>query len=261
MSNLTRAIGAIKLVSKAHAPTIMVVSGVVSMGASVILASKKTLELQDTLAPHVGNLEGIEELKDSGGITEKDSKGLQRRIVTHAFIDGGKLYAVPAVLFVGGSALVFGGHRIMLQRNATLAIAFTGLQKAYDAYRANVRESFGEEADRAMVAGSLTRPILNEKGEVVDYENRLDWDGPKHDPYNRVFDQETSSKWIDDLGVNKLFIANVQRMANIKLGLEGYLYLNDVYEALGMQKNDIGQVCGWKERRLPDGSRDIPFID
>lgn len=261
MSHLTRAIGAIKLVSKAHAPTIMVVSGVVSMGASVIMASKKTLDIEDTLAPHVGNMEGIEELVDSKGINPKDADKLKRKIVVHAVTDLTKLYAIPGVLFVGGSCLVFGGHRIMLQRNASLALAFTGLKKSFDFYRSNVRETFGEAADQGMLNGYTTKEVLDEKTGKVETVYVRDWDTIEHDPYNRVFAQDTSSKWIDDLGVNKLFIANQQRMANITLGLQGFLYLNDVYEALGMPKTDVGQVCGWKERRLPDGSRDIPFID
>lgn len=261
MSNLTRAIGAIKLASKAHAPTIMVVSGVVSMGASVIIASKKTLNLENTLAPHVSNYEGVEDLKSTNGIGEKDAKILQRKIVVHGIVDTGKNYFVPGVLFVGGACLVFGGHRIMLQRNATLAIAFTGLQKAYDAYRQNVRNNFGEETDQAMLNGWTHKEVIDPKTGKTEWVQSRDWDAPENDPYNRVFSRETSDQWINDLGVNKLFISNQQRMANIALGLQGYLYLNDVYESLGMPPTDIGQVCGWKVTRLPDGTKNIPFID
>ena len=57
------------------------------------------------------------------------------KVYTRVGLDLGKLYFVPGVLFIGGACLVFGGHRIMLQRNATLALAFTGLKKSFDFYR------------------------------------------------------------------------------------------------------------------------------
>lgn len=264
MSYLTRAYGALKLASKAHAPTIMVVTGVASMGASVIVASKKTLYVEEVLGEHVAQLEAIQDTLDNPAMTSYDDKKAQKdkaRVYGRVAGDMTKLYFVPGVLFVGGAALVFGGHRIMLKRNATLAIAFTGVQKAFDAYRQRVRDEFGDEVDQAMRTGykqiETTDP---QTGETVTINTR-DWDNIDGDPYNRIFDGESSTQWYDDLGVNKLFLSNQQRMANIKLGLQGYLYLNEVYEALGFAPSPIGQVAGWKVKYLPDGSKDIPFVD
>lgn len=270
MSHLTRIVGATKLAAKAYAPTIMVVSGVVSMGASVVLASKKTLTLEEVLEPHVEMLEKITAtvesaptgyIKGTPSYTEKQAAKDRGTVYGRVFVACTKHYFIPGVFFVGGAALVFGGHRIMLKRNATLALAFTAVSEAFEKYRGRVRDSFGPEADQAMLSGSFTRDIVDGKGNVIDVENRRDWDGVQADPYNRVFSRDTSNQFIEDLGINKLFVANQQRMANITLGLQGYLYLNDVYEALGMEKNDIGQVVGWKVKYLPDGSRDIPFVD
>lgn len=267
MSYLTRAIGAVKLASKAHAPTILVVTGVVSMGAAVVGASKKTLHLEEALRPHVEQLEQIEiaaeTAKNSPAVSYDDKLQARDRgkVYGRVAVDLTKLYFVPGVLFVGGAAMVFGGHRIMVQRNATLAVAFTTLSKAFDAYRANVREEFGVAADRGMLAGHKQIEVVDPETNETKVVNTLDWDNIDGDPYNRVFDGESSNQWIDDLGVNKLFLSNQQRMANIKLGLQGYLYLNEVYEALGFPPSDIGQVAGWKVKYLPDGSKDIPFVD
>lgn len=263
MSHLTRAIGAIKLATKAHAPTIMVVSGVVSMGTSVIIASKKTLYVESIMAPYAQQLEQIEDASNLNvaGYDDKRAAKDRGRVYGQATISMTKHYFVPGILFIGGACLVFGGHRIMLQRNATLAVAFTGLKESFDFYRQNVRDNFGEAADQGMLNGYVLEEVEDpETGEKKMVPKR-DWDTAEHDPYNRVFSQETSTQWTDDLGVNKMFIHNQQRMANIVLGQQNFLYLNDVYEALGMPKTDVGQVCGWKVRRLPDGTRDIPFVD
>lgn len=260
MSYLTRAIGAAKLASKAHAPTIMVVTGVVSMGAAVVAASKKTLQAERTLEPHTEKLENIKHSHNNGILTDQEAARKRGQVYGAASVDLTRLYFVPGVLFVGGAGLVFGGHHIMVKRNATLAIAFTSVQKAFDAYRAKVRSEYGEEVDRAMVAGKIVEQIDPNTGVLSEYIEP-NWDNVDGDPYNRIFDQESSTQWIDDLGVNKLFLSNQQRMANIKLGLQGYLYLNEVYEALGFPQTDVGQVCGWKVKYLPDGSKDIPFVD
>lgn len=263
MSYLTRAYGAVSLLAKAHAPTIMVVSGVVSMGVSVIGASKQTLKVEETLAPHVESLEKIQtglELELDG----YDKKASQRdKIVVYTRVtkDLTKLYFVPGVFFLGGACLVFGGHRIMLQRNATLAMAFTGIKKAYDAYRQNVRDEFGSEVDQAMLHGYKIVEVIDDKTGKVQTVNTRDWDAPHVDPYNRVFERGATSQWHDDLRVNKLFIAGQQRMAQILLGNRGYLYLSEVYEALGFPETDISRVVGWKAGYNADGSKDIPVLD
>jgi hypothetical protein len=264
VSNLTRIVAAAKLAAKAYAPTIMVVSGVASMGASVVVASKKTLQLEEVLEPHVVMLETIKETQTKGLPSYTDKSAAQDRTVVYgrAIVACSKHYFVAGILFTGGAALVFGGHRIMLKRNATLAIAFTAVSEAFEKYRGRVREQFGSEADQIFLNGSTPLYEVDPKtGETVMITESRDWD-TENDPYNKVFSQETSpNRWLDDLGANKLFVHNQQRMANIALGLKNYLYLNDVYESLGMQKTDIGQVVGWKVKRLPDGSRDIPFVD
>lgn len=262
MSLLTRAIGATRLALKAHAPTIMVTSGVVSMGASAVIGAKQTLKVEEVLAKHTPDLEKIQ--KGSAlkldGYSEEDAQKDRFRVYARAAFDLGKLYAVPGVLFLSGAGLVFGGHRLLVKRNASLALAFTGLKKAFDEYRGRVIAHEGHEADQKYMNGYITKEVVDpETGKVETIQTR-DWEASKKDPYNRVFDR-TSSQWEPDLGVNRMFCLHMQKMAQQKLNIQGHLYLNDVYESLGFEKTDIGQVVGWKVNRLPDGSRDIPFVD
>ena len=262
MSNLTRIVGAVKLAAKAHAPTIMVVSGVTSMGASVILASKKTLQIEERLAPHVESLEKIQHGLDLGlnGYNDKAAAKDRGIVYGRVAVDMTKLYAVPGVLFVGGACLVFGGHRIMLKRNATLALAFTGLKKSFDAYRQRVRDEFGPMVDQGMLTGHRQIEVIDDDGKVQTVNTR-DWDADQTDPYNRLFAEGETTQWINDLAVNKLFIQNQQTMAQILLGNRGFLYLSEVYEALGFPETDISRVVGWKAGFNPDGSKEIPVID
>jgi hypothetical protein len=256
MSFLTRAVSATKLALQAKGPTIMVVSGVASMGAATILAGKQTLKVEEVLTKHTPDLEKIQkgtELKlDS--YPEEVARQDRFRVYTRVSLDMVKLYAVPGVLFIGGACLVFGGHRIMVRRNATLAVAFTALSKSFEQYRERVREVLGEEAEQELRTGGITTTNV-ETGE----ETRMA--KSSQDVYNRIFEQGASTQWEPDLGLNKQFLYHQRKFAQEKLNRQGHLYLSDVYEALGFEESDVSRVVGWKVVRNPDGSKEIPMVD
>lgn len=262
----TRAIGTARLALKAHAPTLMVAGGVVSMGAAVVTASQKTLKLDEVLGGHVETLENINNAVGQRSLTGEEYTSEDARhdrfkvIYPRIGVLLAKHYLVPGVLFVGGAALVFGGHRIMLKRNATLAVAFTTLQKAYARYRQNAVEAMGPEFDRAMLKGYVNREVINEDG-TTEVVSDLDWDAEDGDPYNRVFNQATSTLWRPDLGMNRDLLEIQQQYAQQRLNARGYLYLSEVYESLGIDESSISRVVGWKVKRNPDGTKDIPMVD
>jgi hypothetical protein len=263
MSYLTRAIGAAKLALKANGPTLMVGGGIVAMGAGTVLACKQTLKVEDVLAKHTPDLHKIEQGTKMSlrSYTADDARSDRIKVYTRAGLDLGKVYAIPVVLWTGGATLVFGGHRMMMKRNATLALAYTGLKKAFDAYRERVRNEFGSEVDQAMYSGHTTKTVWDDETGTNVEVNTRDWDASSNDPYNRIFEQGATSAWEPDLGVNRMFIANQQRFAQQLLNRRGYLWLSEVYEGLGFPENDISRVVGWKVRKNLDGTKDIPFVD
>ena len=263
MKIIVRAYHAAKLAAKANAPTIMVVTGVAAMGGSVITASRQTLKAEEVLANHVPKLEKIQEARSLDVRSYQDEEALQDRFKVYSATawDLTKLYAVPTVLFVGGACLVFGGHRIMLKRNAALSIAFTSLQKAYAKYRENVTKEMGPDFDRAMMGGFKNKEILDEETGKVATVSVYDWDSDSSDPYNVIFDQGTSSMWEPDLGINKGLIAIQQEYAQERLNKQQILYLSDVYKSLGITETPMSRLVGWKVRVNPDGSREIPVVD
>lgn len=62
--------------------------------------------------------------------------------------------------------------------------------------------------------------------------------------YARFFD-ESSSVWSKDAEQNLTFLKLQQQNANAKLKVQGYLFLNDVYDMLGIARTKAGQVVGW----------------
>jgi hypothetical protein len=262
MSYLTRAIGAAKLALKANAPTLMVTGGIVSMGAGTIIACKQTLKVEEVFANNLPSLEKVQqgESLELSSYGKKEAQQDRIKIYTRTGLELGKVYAIPVVLWTGGATLVFGGHRIMMKRNATMAIAYTGLKKAFDKYRERVIADQGSEADQRYAHGHITKeaidPVTGEKALITT----RDWDDAG-DPYNRIFEQGATDAWEPDLSINRMFVSQQQKFAQELLNRRGHLWLSEVYQSLGFPESDISRVVGWKVRKNPDGSKDIPMVD
>lgn len=63
-------------------------------------------------------------------------------------------------------------------------------------------------------------------------------------PYATFFD-EASAAWTNNPESNKFFLLRTQDFANQKLEARGYLFLNEVYEMLGLPRTRAGQLVGW----------------
>lgn len=63
-------------------------------------------------------------------------------------------------------------------------------------------------------------------------------------PYARFFD-EASANWVKDPEINHIFVQCQQNFANNLLIARGHLFLNEVYDMLGIDRSSAGQVVGW----------------
>lgn len=62
--------------------------------------------------------------------------------------------------------------------------------------------------------------------------------------YARFFD-ENCLLWRNNTKENEYTLKLIQTNANSKLQAVGYLFLNDVYDMLGIPRSKIGQLVGW----------------
>ena len=63
-------------------------------------------------------------------------------------------------------------------------------------------------------------------------------------PYGFKFD-ENSASWDRSRDMNVFFLKFTQDYFNDLLHLRGYLFLNEVYDRLGIPRRAIGQCVGW----------------
>lgn len=77
--------------------------------------------------------------------------------------------------------------------------------------------------------------------------------------YARFFD-ETCAPWEKDPEYNVCFLNQQQNFANDLLRRQGYLFLNDVYDMLGIARTKAGQVVGWVyDEKNPIGDNYVDF--
>jgi hypothetical protein len=67
---------------------------------------------------------------------------------------------------------------------------------------------------------------------------------PDISPYAQFFDEQCIG-WSKDPEMNKLFLLQQQNYANDKLVWKGHLFLNEVYDILGLPRTKAGQYIGW----------------
>ena len=83
-----------------------------------------------------------------------------------------------------------------------------------------------------------TITIKLDEGALVDQEKY------QVGPYARWF-TDKSPAWSKYPVSNKLFLIHQQDYANEKLKHNGYLFLNDVYDMIGIPRSKAGQAVGW----------------
>lgn len=59
-----------------------------------------------------------------------------------------------------------------------------------------------------------------------------------------IFDN-TSPSWRNELEYNLVFLSSQQSFANELLKRRGHIFLNEIYDMLGMQRSSAGAITGW----------------
>lgn len=98
------------------------------------------------------------------------------------------------------------------------------------------------------------REVVNQKIEEAKTSNST-----SYSQYARYF-TETCPGWTKDAEFNLMFLLRVQNYATEKLKTRGYLFLNEVYDMLGIPRTKAGQIVGWiyKENNT-DGDNCVDF--
>lgn len=251
------------LLTQKHSPTILFATGIVGVVATAVLASKATLKLEGPLEKTNYSLETAREVYETD-VNKDYSTQEYRQDQVGIYLRGlgsvVKLYAPAVTVGVISIACLTGSHKILTNRNAGLMAAYASLEKGFEKYRQRVSDEFGPEKELELRHGVETREVVREgkdgkkKSEVVKV--------PAGMPsiYARFFD-EYSKGWSRTPEYNLVFVKCQMNYANDLLQTRGHLFLNEVYDMLGIDRSKAGSVVGWVLDKNSDNFVDFGIYD
>ena len=228
-----------------HSPEILMGIGIAGVVTSTVLACRSTLKVKDILEDKETNINNVKEVLAEGreDYTEEDARKDKTIIMTTTAIRMMKLYIPSVIIGAGSIACLLESHNVMRNRNAGLAAALAATTESFKQYRERVTAKYGDEVDKEMRYG-IKKEKKEKDGKKTKEDIVVGCDEKELSGYARYFN-ESNINWTDDPQFNMMFLRQNQNWANDKLISQGYLYLNDVYDALGFPKTKAGQVVGW----------------
>jgi len=269
MTNAGLAVKKVGFKLQKHSPEILAVAGVAGVIASVVLACKATTKINDILDKAKSEVDKIHDCAENEAYADEYSTEDAKKDLLVVYVQTGVklagLYAPAAALGVLSLGCLLASNGILRKRNVALAAAYATVDKTFKEYRNRVVERFGNEIERELrhniKAQQIEEIVVDENGKktkiinTVGVADELD----TYSEYARFFDDGCAG-WEKDSEYNLMFLRTQQQYANQKLKANGRLFLNEVYEALGIPKTKAGQVVGWVyDPKNPIGDNYVDF--
>lgn len=262
------ALGKVNIKLRKHSPELLIAASVVGTVVSTVLACKATTKLSTILDESKGNIETIHKCKNDKEMEERYSQEDAKKDLAIVYIQTGvkiaKLYAPAVVLGTISIAGIVASNNILRKRNVALAAAYATVDKSFKEYRSRVVERFGDDVDKELRYNIKAKKIeeMNkdpESGKEKKSKTTVNVAAPTVDDYARFFDK-TCRHYEENMNYNLMLLRSQQQLANDKLVADGFLFLSDVYDMLGITRTKMSQSVGWIYK--PDGnSNGDNFVD
>lgn len=262
-SVIAKRVGSSSLMAQANAPKVLFGVGITSMVGSTILACRATLKVEDVLDKAEWDLKrtrqirhsAVQQMQESGEdlFTEREKNQTTLYIYTRTGYELSKLYMPAIGLGVLGVAALTKSHTMLNERYLAVTAAYTALDEGFRAYRERVVDKYGEDEDRQFRYGTEVVTSGDKKGPKKT-ETRL---GPNAASIYAAYFDKYSSMWERDPEYNVFFLKAQQNYWNDKLHARGHVFLNEVYNALGITHSQAGSIVGWI--LSPEGDNYIDF--
>lgn len=262
------AFGKVNIKLRKHSPELLIAAGVVGTVVSTVLACKATTKLSTILDESKNNIETIHKCKNDKEMEDRYSQEDAKKDLAIVYAQTGvkivKLYAPAVVLGTISIAGIVASNNILRKRNVALAAAYATVDKSFKEYRSRVVERFGDDVDKELRYNIKAKKIEEtikdpESGKEKKSKITVNVAAPTVDDYARFFDK-TCRHYEENMNYNLMLLRSQQQLANDKLVADGFLFLSDVYDMLGITRTKMSQSVGWIYK--PDGnSNGDNFVD
>ncbi|MDF2800257.1 MAG: hypothetical protein K0S61_160 [Anaerocolumna sp.] len=256
-NTISRTAGRSGLILQKYSPEILMTVGVAGIVASTVLACRATLKVDEVLDTHeekIGKIKKAWGKVESGELSREEySENDYKKDLTVATVQTGvdfvKLYGPSIVLGAASIGCVLGAHGIMKKRNIALIAAYKAVETSFSDYRKRVVDEFGSEKDRILKNGIKQNKVkvteIDEDGKEKKVTKVVETTDPNGiSQYARYFD-ESSTQWSNTPEYNLTFLKCQQNYANDLLHSRGHIFLNEVYDMLGIPRSTAGSITGW----------------
>lgn len=269
LNNVSKVVNKAGFKIKKHSPEIFIVAGVTGVVTSAVMACRATTKLSGILEESKEAIDDIHEAVENPEnlpeeYTEDDGKKDLAIVYTQTAIKLVRLYA-PSVILGGLSiAAILKSNDILKKRNVALAAAYSAVDKSFKEYRGRVIERFGKDLDRELKynikAKEVEETITDENGNEQTVTKTVDVvDSNIGSPYAKFYDDGCLG-WTKDPEMNLMFLRRQQDAATERLKDKGHLFLNEVYDMLGIPRTKAGQIVGWiYDEKHPIGDNYVDF--
>lgn len=265
-NKIVGAIGRGGLVLQKHSPEILLGVGIVGVVASTVLACKATLKLDAVLTEANDQIDRVKKAKEIISEETYSQEDFNRDLVvvhTKKVVSVARLYAPAAILGLFSIGALVGSNRILNNRNVAIVAAYKLLQEGYSEYRKRIAEEFGEDREKEIYYGMkrevVEETVTDENGKKKKVKKTVLNPGQNlPSEYARWFD-ESSREWRGEHTYNLFFLKAQQNYLNDMLNIRGHVFLNEVYDCLGMPRSKAGAVVGWIREGKDSGDGYIDF--
>ena len=240
-----------------HAPTILSVTASAGVVATGYLAWQAGTRFEDCEGRDWDRRK--ECIRNADQIADEDVRKIEMKNRILFILDTAYTCAPAAIVGASTIAMIYFSNSISKKRLAAVGAAYTVLQTAFDDYKKSMVTALGKET-----VEKITRPKLpnydKTAEEILSSDNKSDAAAVVDavlasitdlSPYARIITEESSNCWDDN---------EVQLWANRRLERKGHLFLNEVYDQLGLSRTREGAVVGWI-KNSKDGDNYVSFGD
>ena len=248
-----------------HAPTILSITASAGVIATGYLAWKAGTRFEDVEGRDWDRRK--ECLRNADTIPDEDVPKIERKNRILFILDTVRTVAPAAIVGAATITMIYFSNSISKKRLAAMGAAYATLQTAFDGYKRTMVEALGKES-----VDKILKPKLPNVGksaeEILSSDNKSDAAHVSDavvnslkalSPYARIIAEESSTCWDPNEDYTSQNLAAVQLWANRRLERKGHLFLNEVFDQLGLSRTREGAVVGWLKNG--EGDNYVSFGD
>lgn len=248
-----------------HAPTILSVTASAGVIATGYLAWKAGTRFEDVEGRDWDRRK--ECLKNADNIPDEDVPKIERKNRILFILDTVRTVAPAAIVGAATITMIYFSNSISKKRLAAMGAAYATLQTAFDGYKRTMVEALGKESVEKILKPKLPN-VGKSAEEILSSDNKSDAANVSDavvnslkalSPYARIIAEESSTCWDPNEDYTSQNLAAVQLWANRRLERKGHLFLNEVFDQLGLSRTREGAVVGWLKNG--DGDNYVSFGD